>query len=439
MHNLKWILQPLSAFALGMLFVLNLTLYLFWYLPGKANLDSSIDQLGASLVRTLSFEATSALYNSDRAALSNLLNRYAEEPMVASARVLAEESGIQLSSRTKTEIYDAVRPFQLPIHFSDALLGYAEIDLSESQLSQWQAQAITSWVLFNILSLSGLGAFIFFRTQKHEKTWQKISKQLHTQMPDLASKMSGSPEHQFEQLLDMLDQPVAKQGKLLKHIRTDSLTDDTERLIEQVELVSNQGSYNEVALVAIQCQNWESLIREYDATELQTMWSEYESLMIRVSELYNGILLPDGFSLAFGLHGEEQFAFNALCTARVLQLALENMSQSRRTLAPRFGIAVSAGPAFVSKTHKHGIPLPLITGDAEVWLAQIKAIQPLDQVLIAEPFLQYQEVNQQIIASVFQDITMRDGHRLEVWELDGLKTNDDLLKTQADTLVKTNR
>lgn len=439
MQNLRWILQPLSAVALGMLFVINLTLYLFWFVPGQNNLNSSIDQLGASLVRTLSFEATSALYNADRAALSNLLNRYAEETLVAEARVTADESGIQLSSRAKAINYDSVRLFQLPIHFSDALLGYAELDISEAQLSHWQTQAITSWVLFNVLSFSGLGVFIFYRSQRDEKAWKKIASQLQEQMPDVAAQMQGTPEQQISQLLEILDQPVARQGKLLKHLSQDSISDDTERLIEQVELVSSQGSYNEVALVAIQCQNWESLIREYDATELQQLWSKYEQLMIRVGELYNGILLPDGFSLAFGLHGEEGFSFNALCAARVLHLSLNSMSDNQSFLAPRFGIAVSAGPAFVSKTHKHGIPLPLITGDAEVWLSQIKALQPENQILFAEPILQFPEVNQQIAASVYQDITLRDGHRLEIWELDGLKNNDDLLKTQADTLVRTNR
>jgi hypothetical protein len=104
-----------------------------------------------------------------------------------------------------------------------------------------------------------------------------------------------------------------------------------------------------------------------------------------------------------------------------------------------FGIAVSAGPAFISKTHKHGLPLPLVTGDAEIWLSQIIALQPVNQILLAEPLLQYESVNQQVDVSLLRDITLRDGHRLEVWELDSLKSNDDLLQTQAETLIYTNR
>ena len=46
MNNLKWVFQPLSLFALGMLLALNLTIYLFWYIPGYANLNSATNQLG---------------------------------------------------------------------------------------------------------------------------------------------------------------------------------------------------------------------------------------------------------------------------------------------------------------------------------------------------------------------------------------------------------
>ena len=147
--------------------------------------------------------------------------------------------------------------------------------------------------------------------------------------------------------------------------------------------------------------------------------------------------MPDGFTLVFGLNDDPEFAFNAVCAARVLQIAVERLARSAQKLSPVFGIAVSAGPAFVSKTYKHGIPLPLITGDAETWLAQIKALQPLGQVLMAEPILQYEKVNQQVEASILRDVTLRDGHRLEVWELDFMKHNDDLLIRQAETLIDT--
>lgn len=440
MQNVKWILQPLSAFALGMLFVLNLTLYFFWYVPGLSNLNVALNQLGSSLSRNLAYEATALLHASDRAGISNLLNRFAEEKSVISATVISEEEGgIQLTSRPKNMDATHVRPFIFPIHFSDTLLGQAQINLTESDVQQWQSQAITSWILFNLLSIAGLGAFIFARSQKQEKQWQAISQQLQLQLPDVYQQLRGTPEQQLEQLFELLNSPLSNHGKILKHLRQNSLTDDSERLIEQIELVSNDGAYADVALIGVQCQNWEALIRTYPANELQAIWSDYESLMIRVGELYSGILLPDGFSLAFGLHDDEDFAFNALCAARVLQIALQTMANQSDSLSPVFGIAVSAGPAFISKTHKHGLPLPLVTGDAEVWLSQIIALQPKNQIFMAEPILQFEQVNQQIDASLLRDITLQDGHRLEVWELDGLKNNDDLLATQAATLINTNR
>ncbi|MDX1342793.1 MAG: hypothetical protein R3227_10580 [Reinekea sp.] len=440
MNNLKWILQPLSGFAVGMLLVLNLSLYFFWYVPGLKNLISATDQLGSSLVRNLAFESTSPLHASDRAALSELLNRVADEPAVLSASVSAdEEGGIQLTSRVKRQAEGNGRHYQFPIHFSEELLGTAQLNLSEYDLTQWQSQAITSWVLFNLLSAAGLGAFIYLRTQKHEKQWQKISSLIDTEFPELSAELSGTPDQQLQQLMERLNDPLSQQMQLLRYMRHDSINDDTERLLEQIELVSNEGSYQDVALLSIQCQNWEQLIRTYSAPGLQALWSDYETLMIRTGELYSGILLPDGFSLAFGLNEENQFAFNAVCAARVLQIAMEKLSAEHTQLRPVFGISVSAGPAFVSKTHKHGIPLPLVTGDAETWLAQIKALQPMGQIFFAEPLLQFEDVNQQVEASIVRDITLRDGYRLEVWELDKLRFKDDLLTTQANTLINTNR
>lgn len=439
MQKLKWILQPLSAIALGMLLTINLLLYFFWYLPGNDNLNSVLNQLGTSLVRSLAFDATSALYNADRAALSNLLNRYIEEPDVLQARVSSQEDGgIQLSSRTKNSRQNSGRVFQLPIHFSDALLGFAEIELTEERLRQANSQAFASWVLFNLLAGAALGIFIFLRTLQHQKHWQTISRQLRDQLPDLHDQLNGTPEQQLEQLLSLLSGPISRHGKLIRHLRQDSLSDDTERLLEQIELVSD-GAYRDIALVSVQCQNWDTLIRSYPANELQSIWNDYETLMIRVGELYSGILLPDGFSLAFGLQDDDAFAFNALCAARVIQLAMQQMAARDDLASPLFGITVSAGPAFISKTRKHGIPLPLVTGDVDDWLSQLKALQPVNQILLAEPILQYDEVNQQVDVTLLRDITLRDGHRLEVWELDNLKSNDDLLVKQANTLIKTSR
>ncbi|WP_154650827.1 hypothetical protein [Reinekea blandensis] len=418
-----------------MLFTLNLLLYFFWYLPGYDNLNAATDQLGTSLARSLAFEATTGLYDADRAAISNLLNRYADQTDVLITRVLSEEAGgMALTSRTKNSPQNQGRLYQHPIHFSNALLGYAEVELRESRLGQWRSQALASWILFDMIGLAALAAFIYLRTQHHQKRWQGVSQQLEEQLPNIYAQLDGTPEQQLEQLLSLLSGPINQHGQLIRHLQQNALSDDTERLLEQIEMVSD-GDYRDVALVSIQCQNWDSLIRTYPANELQMLWNDYESLMIRVGELYSGILLPDGFSLAFGLREDDSFAFNALCAARVIHLALAEMAERNQRLSPRFGIAVSAGPAFVSKTRKHGIPLPLVTGDAADWLSHLKTQLPVEQILLAEPILQFEDVNQQIEASLLRDITLPDGDRLEVWELDRINDRDDLLAIQARTLI----
>ncbi|WP_320821579.1 hypothetical protein [Reinekea sp.] len=421
-----------------MLVLLNLLLLLFWYRPALVHLDRLIDQQGVSLVRSLAFDAAAALHSGNRAALSNILNHFTETGPVISATVGSEDDSIRLNALAKNAP-DRGRSFRHPIDFSSELLGYAELVLDERPIQQWRRQTLVSWLFFNLMSLTGLAGVVYWRSIQHQTGWRRLSHQLATQLPSVHRQLAGSPEDQFIKLMTILGDPLNQQGQLMKHLGQRYGSSDAERLLEQIELVGDEGRYGDIALVAIQCQNWQALMRSYDAKELQLLWRDYESLVIRIGQLYNGIVLPDGFSLGFGINGGDQYALDAVYAAWVLHLALNLIQQSHTRLSPVFGIAVSAGPAFISKTHKHGLPLPLITGDADAWLAQIKALQPVEQVLMAEPILQYSNVNSQVEASIVRDVTLRDGARLEVWELERLTHRDDLLRKQASTLVETNK
>ncbi|MFT4675618.1 MAG: putative membrane protein affecting hemolysin expression [Reinekea sp.] len=438
MPNLKWIAQPLTAFAFSMLVMLNLLLLLFWYSPTIATLNKATDQQGASLVRSLAFDATAALNSGNRAALSNILNHFTETGLVISATVTSVDDSIRLNALVMNAPNQG-RSFRHPIDFSSDILGYAELVIDETPIQRWHQQAISSWVFFNLTGLVSLGGFIFWRSRQHQAAWRLIREQLASQFPSVHRQLAGSPEQQLTKLMAILGEPLNQQGQLMKHLGQRYGSSDTERLLEQIELVGDEGRYGDIALVAIRCQNWQALMRVYSAKELQLLWGDYESLMIRIGQLYRGILLPDGFSLVFGINGGEQYALDAVCAARVLHLALPLISQNHTRLSPVFGIAVSAGPAFISKTHKHGIPLPLVTGDADAWLAQIEALQPVDQVLMAEPILQHPDVNTQVEVSIVRDVTLRDGSRLEIWELERLTERDELLRKQAQTLVQTNK
>jgi hypothetical protein len=438
MKNLNWIIQPLTLFAAAMLVLLNILLFTIWYLPAISNLSSATHQLGNSLVRNLAYEATSALHSKNRVSLNNLLNRVADQESVILATVIANETGNRLSSRQKNTTETGIL-FKAPIQFSNELLGHAEVHISEKNIQQWKKQAINSWLIFNIVGIFGLGLFLYLRYQSHMKEWESISTTIREQLPAIGSQLKGRPEQQLKQLFKLLNQPMQQHGKLMQHLNQSHAELNTERLFEQVEVGDEVSQYLDVALVSVECQNWEQLIRIYDANELQQLWQGYEQLMIQVSELYKGIVLPDGLTLAFGLTGADEYALDALCSAQVIHIAQHLIGQSLKQLPPAFGIAVSSGPAFISRTHKHGLPLPMVAGDAGTRLAQIKALQPTDQIFLAEPILQHPEVNDKIEANLVRDITLRDGQRLEVWELDAIKGMDELLYKQARTLADNNK
>ncbi|MFQ3230042.1 hypothetical protein [Reinekea sp.] len=437
MNNLKWLFQPLTAFAIGLLLIINLLLTVFWYQPLTISLSKANNQLGQSLARTLSFETASLLHSNDRLAISQVLNRFSDEPAVYIAAIDSQESDLRLTSRDKN-LTVATQKYRFPIHFGDELLGHADIELNISDASSWHQQAVTSWILFNLIGCLAILGFLYWRYIQSVKHWAPLKEQLGDQLPDVAAQLNGSPDQQLRQLVTIIADPINQHGQLMKHLQRGSASADTERLLEQVNLVTDEGMYQDVALLSIDCQNWEKLMRTYNAEQLQQIWRQYETLMIRISELYNGILLPDGFSIVFGLGQSEHYAFDSVCAARVLQLAIENIASDTEQERPLFGISISAGPAFVSKTFKHGIPLPLVTGDADVWLQQVKAMQPINHILMAEPILQDADVNQQIEASLWRDVTLRSGQRLEIWEFERFKEKDDLFRIQADTLVKTN-
>lgn len=435
MHALRWLWQPLTAFTLALLVVLNLLLAWLWYQPAAEALSQTQQRLGESLVRTLAFDIAAPLQRGDRLAISLLLNRTAEEPLVASASLTSADQNLRLNSRPVGREPIEPRRFEHPVHFESALLGQAEIRLDQRLLINWQTRTQRSWFLFNLLALASAGGLIFWRTQIQEATTGRLARQLGEHLPAWRKDFSGPPEAQLKALVSRLSDAIDSNSQVLRTLTTATGQGEAERLLEQVHLAGEQGAYCDVALLNVQCHNWDELTRHYDAHELQTLWSRYENLITQVGELYGGVLLPEGFTLVFGLGDDDHYAIQAVCAARVLQLASGQGSQQRR-LRPAFGFSLSAGPAFVSRTTKHGLPLPLVAGDAAQWLQQVSAQQPRGAIYLAEPLLQHQEVNASIEVSLLRDVTLSDGGRLEIWELEAIAGHRDrLLQSQATTLM----
>lgn len=436
MHYLRWLLQPLTGFIAAFLLLLNLMLWFIWYLPASAELDQANQRLGESLARTLAFDIAAPLQRGDRLAISLLLNRTAEEPLVANASLHSTTQDMKLSSRPSS--LDPLEPsrFSHPVHFESELLGQTEILLDSRPLIDWQSSALTSWVLLNILALGAAWGLLYWRSQMQYRDLTRLVGQLNEQIPEWKSTFDGPPEAQLRTLVNRLSDSMDRHGQILRTLATSTGSGEAERLLEQVHLAAEKGAYCDVALLNVQCLNWGELTRHYDAHQLQSLWARYEHLITQVGELYGGVLLPEGFTLVFGLGDDEHYAMHAICAARVLQMAADLLLQRTQHRQPRFGYSLSAGPAFVSRTTKHGLPLPLVTGDAVQWLQQVNALQPQDTIFLAEPMLQHREVNQSIEVSLIRDVTLSDGSRLEVWELDAIRGNQDrLLESQARTLL----
>jgi len=436
MHQLRWLWQPLTAFVAALLLLLNLLLWLFWYQPASEVLNESSRRLGESLARTLAFDIAAPLQRGDRLAISLLLNRTAEEPLVTSASLSSVDQELTLASRPSNR--EPMQPVQFshPVHFESELLGHTDIQLDRRPWVDWQTRTLRSWFLFNLIALAGAGGLLFWRSRVEHATTARLAHQLTEHLPEWRDAFSGPPEAQLKALVERLSDAMDRNGQILRTLATSTDHGETERLLEQVHLAGVKGAYCDVALLNVQCHNWDALTRQYDAHQLQSLWASYEHLITQVGELYGGVLLPEGFTLVFGLSEDDHYAMNAVCAARVLQMAAEQRFRQSTWLQPSFGYSLSAGPAFVSRTSKHGLPLPLVTGDAVQWLQQVSALQPRDTIYLAEPLLQHLEVNQSIEVSLLRDVTLSDGSRLEVWELDAIRGNRDrLLASQAKTLL----
>lgn len=436
-HWLRWLWQPLTGFTLALLVMVNLMLWLFWYQPASDALAQAGQRLGESLARTLAFDIAAPLQRGDRLAISLLLNRTAEEPLVFNASLNSTSQDITLTSRPGGRNPDAIDRFSHPVYFESDLLGNVEIQLDDQPLRSWQERAYRAWFLFNLLALALAAGLIGWRTRLQDQATQKLATQLSEQIPEWRDAFSGPPEHQIRMLVQRLSNALDRNAQVLRTLATSTDSAEAERLLEQTHLVGEKGAYCDVALLNVQCHNWDALTRHYDAHQLQGLWARYEHLITQVGELYGGVLLPEGFTLVFGLSDEDHYAMNAVCAARVLQMAAEQLHQQSHRQQPSFGYSLSAGPAFVSRTTKHGIPLPLVAGDASQWLQQVSALQPRDTLFLAEPMLQDAELNRSVEVSLVRDITLSDGSRLEVWELDAISGNQDqLLRSQARTLLE---
>ncbi|MHA7880405.1 MAG: hypothetical protein ACX931_11460 [Saccharospirillum sp.] len=437
MHHFRWLLQPFTVFFIALLLVLNALITWFWYQPALAELEQANERLGSSLARTLAFDVAAPLQRQDRLSISLLLNRTSEEPLVVSSSLQATGQPLTLTSRPSNRTAAVTRVFSHPVHFEAELLGQVELVLDQAPVQAWQHLARRSALVFNILALISGIALLYWRSQWQYRATSRLVRQLSEQVPQWRESFTGPPEHQLRVLVERLGDSLDRNGQILRTLATSSNDEQAERLLEQVYLAADKGSYCDVALLSVQCHNWDELSRYYEAHQLQRVWTDYEQLITRVGELYGGVLLPEGFTLVFGLNDTEQYALNALCAARVLQLAAELSLRKTRRLQPRFGYALSAGPAFVSRTTKHGLPLPMVAGDASLWLQQVTAAQPSNSIYLAEPVLQHNDVNHSIEASLIRDVTLHDGSRLEIWELEAFTgQRDRLLESQARTLLE---
>ncbi|MCH8529827.1 MAG: hypothetical protein LAT65_03150 [Saccharospirillum sp.] len=437
MHHFRWLLQPFTAFFAALLLILNALIGWFWYQPAMAELELANERLGSSLARTLAFDVAAPLQRQDRLSISLLLNRTSEEPLVITSSLQSTGQPLTLTSRPSNRTPEATQRFTHPVHFESELLGQVEVELDQSPTISWQRQARSSAVVFNLLALLSGIVLLYWRSQWQYRSTTQLVEQLAEQVPQWRESFTGPPEHQLRMLVSRLGDAMDRNGQILRTLATSSNDEQAERLLEQVYLAADKGSYCDVALLSVQCHNWDELSRYYEASQLQTVWAGYEQLITRVGELYGGVLLPEGFTLVFGLNDSDQYALNALCAARVLQLAAQLRQSKTLRLQPRFGYALSAGPAFVSRTTKHGLPLPMVAGDATLWLQQVTAAQPSNSIYLAEPVLQHGDVNQSIDASLIRDVTLHDGSRLEIWELDAFTgQRDRLLESQARTLLE---
>jgi len=415
----------------------NLMIWVFWYQPASNALQQSVQRLGESLVRTLAFDIAAPLQRGDRLAISLLLNRTAEEPLVINTSLNSSDQGITLTSRPDGHTPDGIMRYRHPVYFESDQLGTAEVQLDNQPVQSWSYRARLTWFLFNTLSLALGAGLISARTLLQEQTTRKLAAQLSEQIPEWQDAFSGPPEHQIRTLVDRLSNALDRNAQVLRTLATSTDSAKAERLLEQTHLVGEKGAYCDVALLNVQCHNWDELTRHYDAHQLQILWARYENLITQVGELYGGVLLPEGFTLVFGLSDDDHYSMKAVCAARVLQMAAEQLNQQSRRRQPSFGYSLSAGPAFVSRTTKHGIPLPLVAGDVSQWLRQVSALQPRDTLYLAEPMLQDTELNRSVEVSLVRDVTLSDGSRLEIWEVDALIGNQDLLlRSQARTLLE---
>lgn len=414
-------LNPLQAtlksarFLVGSIFLWLLAAFLYLFLSSqqKIYLQAEADVRNATVIAIATSYVAPLLQTRNLTNLNVFLKTLVARPDIYSGQILDGTGNVLTEFGTGRTIGITLNE---AIQFDGQLIGY--IRLVVQPISDVRYWALTTFLITLLMQVF----------------WALFNLQRNT---SLLAKWRGLNRH-LQPLFDVEHQSPQDWDKELSHSGRQLLT--ATRLLkqriedEQLPLLATDPQLEKpqfhTAIVLYCAPTTEALQPKSNSAERQ--WDTVhllEGWINSVTELYQGHRIGNGLYIAFGLNGDdaEEPAVNALCAARVLYFL------SRNDDVP-LSLSIAAGSFW---TGNGASPWPLTHAFGLVFddLDYVHLHHDGELILLTESLFQYAVLNERLQASIYRDVITADGRRLEVWQLDGLQGQYDvLLKAQAEHL-----
>lgn len=406
-RNIFEITARSTQYWAGILAILLLAamLYINFSNQQSAFLQKEFELRNETLITMAASYAAPFLQTKNIISLNLLLKELTSRPEISFGQILNSNGEVLTEVG---EIRVKGQRLNLPVDFDSELIGHIRLIVRHNLRNY---DLLTTTFISTILIMLAWSLLSVWFMQSNRESWDKLNKLL---IPVLETECINPDE--WRQNAEGNAKPILN---IMSHLKQRMTQDQIELLA--LDNPNNTSQFRNV--VVLHCSpvsiNQNVLENQSNTYRLQ-IWLD------QVAHIYHGQRIENGNYIAFGLEEDEAMAVNALCAARVLYFLCQNTMNC--------AISLSAGEIW---TGAGLAPWPVIRAQGRVIddLKHLHLNNSGELILMTESLFQHADLNNRIIASIFKDLIKSDGHRLEVWQLDGLHGQyDALLRHQADRL-----
>ncbi|AJQ94047.1 hypothetical protein [Gynuella sunshinyii] len=405
-----------KLFLSGLFSVLFISGIMFWgSLSWHNSLARQAFQQNAQLLLRQTAEHASPFLQTNNVISLNLMLKSLLAESGINYAAFRDASGNVLTELKQNEGHGV--DFRQSVIFENAVIGdiLLTIEMPTNHHTIW-LWLLVVWALGIALWL----AFCIYLTMDEREQVRVFNQHMHD--------FFATDSHNLRQWNDILDQQLRPAMSLAGCFHNHYSSARIHHCLDKVNVVPRAGYQSNLFLLYLTPTE---LSDQSDSRQVHNWLEQQNHYLHQVASLYNGEITQDRNCLVFGLEDEpDQAVVNVLCAATVLHHVCSSMTP--------YSISVTTGTLWVNNSSDLP-PAVQVCGQAVNQLQLMHLHNRSNAILIAENIFQYSRTSTLVNAHIYRDLTMPDGERLEVWQLDSLSDHyDQLLRTQSENLKQNN-